>query len=179
MILIVLEFTGDYAVTIAVMVAVVTASVITRQTRAESFFRWQLDDRGINLDGGSEGRLLGDIRTTDLMSTYFAAVPVSANILEVRERLLTVPHAEVFVVDRDGVLGGTITLADPSEDPLDGSSDGLLNANDVARHHPPIAEANGGIDQALRLMRDSGEEYVAVVETRDAKTWQGVTARPN
>ena len=68
------------------------------------------------------------------------------------------PHAEVFVVDGDGVLGGTITLADLSEDTLDDSSDGLLNANDVARNHPSVAEANGGFDQALRLMRDSGEE---------------------
>ncbi len=91
----------------------------------------------------------------------------SAGMREVRERLLTAPHAELFVVDGDGILDGTITLADLSEDALDGSLDGLLNANDVARHHPPVAVASGGIDQALRLMRDSGEEHIAVVETRE------------
>ncbi len=98
----------------------------------------------------------------------------------VEHRLFRNVVSGVYVGKRvGGKIGGTITLADLSEDTLDGSSDGLLNANDVARHHPPVAEANGGIDQALRLMRDSGEEYVAVVETRDAKTWRGVTARPN
>ena len=86
-ILIVFELTGDYAVTVAVMVAVVIASVITQQTRARSFFRWQLDDRGIDLDGGPEGRLLGDIRAVDVMSTDYAAVPASAGMREVRERL--------------------------------------------------------------------------------------------
>ena len=163
-ILIVFELTGDYAVTVAVMVAVVIASVITQQTRVRSFFRWQLDDRGVDLDGGPEVRLLGDIRAADVMSTDYAAVPASAGMREVRERLLTAPHAELFVVDGGGNLDGTITLADLSEDALDGSLDGLLNANDVARHHPPVAVAAGGIDQALRLMRDSGEEHIAVVD---------------
>ena len=165
-ILIVFELTGDYAVTIAVMVAVVIASVITQQTRAGSFFRWQLDDRGIDLDGGPESRLLGDIRTADVMSTDYAAVLASAGMREVRESLLTAPHAELFMINGDGNLYGTITLADLSEEALDGSLDGILNANDIARHHPPIAEVNSGIDQALRLMRDSGEEHIAVVETR-------------
>jgi len=167
-ILIVFELTGDYAVTIAVMVAVVIASVITQQTHVRSFFRWQLGVRRVDLDGGPEGRLLGDIRAADLMSTDYAAVPASAAMPEIRERLLTAPHAELFVVDDDGTLHGTIRLADLSEAAFDSSLDELLNAADVARRHPPVAEAQGGLDQALRLMRESGEEHLAVVETRES-----------
>ena len=80
--------------------------------------------------------------------------------------LLSAPHAELFVVDDGGVLNGTITLADLTESALDSSLDGLLNADDVARKHPPVAEAEAGIDQALRLMRESGEEHLAVVDSR-------------
>ncbi len=166
-ILIVFELTGDYAVTIAVMVAVVISSVITQQTRFGSFFRWQLDTRGIDLDRGPEGRMLGDIRVADVMNADFAAVSASAGMREVRERLLTAPHAELFVVDGNGLLVGTITLAELSADALDGSLDGLLYAADIARRHPPVAEADGAIDRALRAMRDSGEEHIAVVETRE------------
>ncbi len=167
-ILIVFELTGDYAVTVAVMIAVVIASVITQQTRVRSFFRWQLGVRGVELDGGPEGRMLSDIRAVDVMSTEYAAVAASAGMREVRERLLTAPHSELFVVDDDGVLHGTITLADLSEAALDGSLDALLNADDVARRHPPVAVAQGGIDQALKLMRESGEEHLAVVETGES-----------
>jgi CIC family chloride channel protein len=167
-ILIVFELTGDYAVTIAVMVAVVIASVITQQSRARSFFRWQLVVRGVDLDGVPEGRILGDIRAADVMSTEFAAVGASAGMREVREQLLKAPHAELFVIDGDGVLEGTITLADLSESALDGSLDGLLNAADAARQHPPVAVASAGIDQALRLMRESGEEHIGVVESRQS-----------
>jgi CIC family chloride channel protein len=164
-ILIVFELTGDYAVTIAVMVAVVISSVITQQTRFGSFFRWLLDTRGIDLDGGPEGRMLEDIRVADVMSADFAAVSASAGMREVRERLLTAPHAELFVVDGNGLLVGTITLAELSAEALDGLLDGLLNAADVARRHPPVAAADGAIDRALRAMRDSGEEHIAVVES--------------
>ena len=115
-----------------------------------------------------EGRILGDIRAADIMSTEFAAVGESAGMREVREQLLKAPHAELFVVDGDGVLEGTITLADLSESALDGSLDGLLNAADAARHHPPVAVAGAGIDQALRLMRESGEEHIGVVESRQS-----------
>jgi len=45
-----------------------------------------------------------------------------------------------------------------SEAAFDSSLDELLNAADVARRHPPVAEARGGVDQALGLMRESGEE---------------------
>jgi CIC family chloride channel protein len=166
-ILIVFELTGDYSVTVAVMIAVVISSVITQQTQVRSFFRWQLDDRGIDLNGGPEIRLMGDIRAADIMSTDYAAVLASAGMREVREKLLTAPHAELFVVDGDGNLNGTIMLSDLSEDALEGTLDGILNASDVARHHPPAATADSGIDQSLRLMRESGEEHIAVVEARE------------
>ena len=149
---------------IAVMVAVVISSVITQQTRYASFFRWLLDARGVDLHGAPEG-MLGDIRAADVMSTTYAAVAASAAMREVRERLLTAPHTKLLVVD-DGILSGTITLADLTEGALDGSLDGVLNAAAVARKHPPVAEADSGIDQALRLMRESGEEHLPVVESR-------------
>ncbi len=50
---------------------------------------------------------------------------------------------------------------------MNGSLDALLNAADVARRHPPVAEAGDGIDRALRLMREVGEEHLAVVESRE------------
>ena len=110
---------------------------------------------------------MGDIRAADIMSTDYAAVLASAGMREVREKLLTAPHAELFVVDGDGNLNGTIMLSDLSEDALEGTLDGILNASDVARHHPPAATADSGIDQSLRLMRESGEEHIAVVEARE------------
>lgn len=163
-ILIVFEMTSDYALTIAVMVSVVIASVITTQAGIGSFFLWQLDRRGIGLKGGREVGLLRALTVGDVMRSEYSAVLSSLGMAAVRERLLSAPHGELFVVKEEGALQGTITLSDLSESAFDTSNDMLLNAVDVARIHPPVLRVDDDLDQALKLMENSGEEHIGVVE---------------
>ena len=51
-IMIVFKLTGDYSVTLAAMVAVVVASVVTHQVLGKSFFLWQLERQGLSFKGG-------------------------------------------------------------------------------------------------------------------------------
>ena len=44
----------------------------------------------------------------------------------------------------------------------------MVKARDVARLHPPVLEAEVSLEDALRMMQDTGEEHVAVVENRDS-----------
>ncbi len=164
-ILIVFELTADYALTIAVMVAVVIASVITQQIRGHSFFTWQLDRRGINVRGGRESGLMSSTRVEDVMSHSFTSVPRELNINGVREKLLSAPYSELFVVDENGALCGTITLADLADGAFDHSLDGIVNAGDVARLHPPSLRAGDDLNAALAKMQSTGEEHLAVVES--------------
>jgi len=167
-ILIVFELTADYALTIAVMLAVVIATVITQQVRGHSFFTWQLDRRGVNIKGGRESSLMATTCVSDVMSHQFTAVSQGLNINGVREKLLTAPHGELFVVDGEGALSGTITLADLSDGAFDHSIDDVVNARDVARLHPPAFAASESLEEALKKMLDLGEEHVAVVENRES-----------
>ena len=167
-ILIVFELTADYALTIAVMLAVVIATVITQQVRGHSFFTWQLDRRGVNTKGGRESSLMATTCVSDVMSHQFTAVSQGLNINGVREKLLTAPHGELFVVDGEGALSGTITLADLSDGAFDHSIDDVVNARDVARLHPPAFAASESLEEALKKMLDLGEEHVAVVENRES-----------
>ena len=166
-ILIVFELTADYALTIAVMVAVVIASVITQQVMGNSFFTWQLERRGVNIRGGRETGLMAITKVENVMSLKFTPVMQGLNINGVREKLLTAPHGELFVVDENGALTGTITLEDLADGAFDHSIDDVVNARDVARLHPPFLEAGASLDHALKMMQDTGEEHVAVVENRD------------
>ena len=165
-ILIVFELTANYALTIAVMMAVVIATVITQQVRGHSFFTWQLDRRGINTNGGRESSLMTTTHVSDVMSHRFTPVEQSLNINGVREKLLTAPHGELFVVDDNGGLFGTITLGDLSDSAFDHSIDDVVNARDVARLHPPSLSAGDTLEGALKMMQDTGEEHVAVVADR-------------
>ena len=163
-ILIVFELTADYALTIGVMVAVVIATVITQQVRGNSFFTWQLERRGINIKRGRESGLMMTTRVEDVMSRSFTSVPRSMDINGVREKLLTAPHSELFVVNEKGELCGTITLADLADGAFDHSIDDVVNAGDVARAHPPSLQAGDDLTKALSTMESTGEEHLAVVD---------------
>lgn len=174
-ILIVFELTRDYSVTVAVMVAVVVSSVLTQQIFGGSFFLWQLDRRGVNLRRGRETGLLAETHVGDVMTTMaFSSVPPSMPIDSLREKLQTAPHGLLFVVEEEGTLVGTITLSDMSDAAFDRSVDGLINAIDVTRTHPPVLTPETDLDAALKLMEDVHEEHIAVVETKESLKLVGV-----
>ncbi len=173
-ILIIFELTGDYQVTVAVMVAVAIASVITQQVHGRSFFTWQLERRGLKLSGGRESDLLADIAISDVMNRSFTAVPPSTHMHELRGKLQTAPHALLFVVQEDGALYGTITLADLADAAFDTSMDSLVNASDVARIHPPVLERHDNLEAAFKLMEGEGEEHIAVIDDHDGMKMVGV-----
>lgn len=161
--LIIFELTGDYHITLAVMVAVVVASLITQQTVGHSFFNVQLERRGLLLKGGFERTLLRNIRVSDVMAKDGEVVRPDARLPEVRHRLQVNPAGELFVVGEDGAFRGTITFADLSETAFDFASDDVLNALDVARPHPPMLAAGDTLETGLRRIRESGESHIAVV----------------
>jgi CIC family chloride channel protein len=51
-----------------------------------------------------------------------------------------------------------------SEVAFDHDVDDLICAGDVADLHPPVLAAADDLEAALKMMRDTGEEHIAVVE---------------
>ena len=171
--LIIFEMTGDYALTLALMVAVVVATMITRGFHGGSFFLWQLERRGHDLKDGFEVALLRNIKVRDIMSSGGELVTLGFSLPEIRAMLQKSEAGELFVVDDNGALFGTITLADMSEFAFDPSLDTLVTASDIARRHPTILAGDDNLEAALGLMHDSGEEYIAIVEDRDSMMFLG------
>ena len=163
--LIIFEMTADYTLTIALMLSVVLASVIVQQVQGRSFFLWQLERRGLNLGGGRDTGLLEAMRVGAVMRNDCAIVPVDLSLQGVRLKLQSTRYGELFVVDAEGRLYGTVTLADLSDAAFDHSYDDMVNAADLARRRPPVLHAADGLDKALALMESLGEEHVAVVDS--------------
>ncbi|MBT4464745.1 MAG: chloride channel protein, partial [Rhodospirillaceae bacterium] len=131
--LIVFEMTSDYALTLALMVCVVISSMITKQFHGGSFFTWQLERRGHDLRDGYEMALLKKISVSSVLSDAIETIGLGVDLPEIRNRLQTSKVGELFVVDNEGRLFGTITLADMSEFAFDPELDHLVAACDVAR----------------------------------------------
>ncbi len=75
--LIVFELTGDYGITISVMVAVAIATLMVQWLCGQSFFHWQLSRRGYDLSEGPHGIILQTIRVRDVMEKMPPGAPLS------------------------------------------------------------------------------------------------------
>jgi len=162
--LIVFELTDDYPLTIAVMVAVVLSSLLTKHFVKGSFFDLQLDRAGLDLKGGFESALLRGIVVKEVMSESNEVIYKATNIQEIREKLQLSETGELFVIQENGELYGTITLYDLSDIAFDHDVDNLINAGDVARRHPPVLYSDDDLETAIRTIRDCGEHYIGVID---------------
>ena len=173
-ILMVFELTNDYALTVAVMVATVIATLITRYQIGHSYFTWQLERRGLNVRDGHEQRVMREVKIAEVMANDIVSVEPGAPMEHVREKLSTSSYGTLFVVDGDGGLHGTITLSDLAETAFDTEIDALLNAQDVARLHPPTMQQKQDLGVAMRWMQAEGEDHIAVVDDPIAMKLVGV-----
>lgn len=163
-ILIIFELTGDYRMTIAVMISVVIASILTRHFQGVSFFSCQLKRRGLELEGGHESGVLEDIRVAKFVKQDFVAVSQDAPIDDVRHLMRTAPHGELFVVGEGGALVGTIVLHDLGEDAFDHRRDDELTAKDVMHKSPPAAHGGDDVQTAIRIFQDVDEGILPIVD---------------
>ena len=171
--LIVFELTDDYPLTIAVMIGVVISNIVAQQFLGKSFFNWQLERAGLDLKGGFETTLLRSIKVRRLVDRNSETVGVATQLQELRAKLQASDTGELFVIKDDGELFGTITLADLSDAAFDHDVDNLINAGDVARVHPPILDLDDDLETANKVIRDSGEHYIAVVENHENMKFVG------
>ena len=171
--LVIFEMTNDYALTLALMITVVISSMITRQFHGGSFFSWQLERRGLDLRDGLEVALLRNLRLQSVLSKKEKQVPLGVGLPEIRLMLQKSDTGELFVVDDSGILFGTITLADMSEFAFDTELDYLITASDVARRNPLVLTSDEDLEKALNLIRDSGDDYLPVVENHETMKFLG------
>ena len=174
--LIIFEMTGDYELTLGVMLAVVISTAITRQMLGRTFFTMQLDRRGLDLKGGFERQLLRARFVADVMTdTPETAETVAPGVTlsQLRTMLQISRTGELFVVSEAGKLVGTITLADLSETAFDPAMDMLINAADVTRRRPPVLMADDHLETALKKMADSGESLIGVIDNKENRAFLG------
>lgn len=173
-ILMVFELTGDYELTIGVMIATVIASQISLNSLGFSFFSWQLNQRGISLKGGREAAVLRSRSVRDVMKDDLLMIGPGESLEKIRAKLLESTYGELFVVDEGNQLVGTITLRDLSQNAFEHDKDDVLTAGDIARRKPPTACVSDTLETAISILERCREEHIAVVDTGDDNKLIGV-----
>jgi CIC family chloride channel protein len=171
--LIIFEMTSNYALTLGVMLAVVASSEITHHFFGHSFFNNQLMRRGVNIKEGFQTEIMKSIKVSQIYSEDGESIAMGACLQDVRIKLQQSSLGEIFVLRDGGELYGTVTLADLSETAFDHGFDDLVTASDVSRLHPPVLLLSDDLETALAVMRDTGEEHIAVVDNALSMAFKG------
>ena len=73
-------------------------------------------------------------------------------------------YGALVVVDEAAVLHGTFILANLAETAFDTELNVLINAEDVARLHPPVFDVEHGLGIVMHSMQSDNEDRIVVVE---------------
>ncbi len=171
-ILIIFELTGDYTMTVAVMIATVVASIITHQFFGRSFFHMQLKQRGLDLAAAEDRDLLRNIPITDVMRSDFTAISADCPMHELARRVGSAPYGAVMVTTAPDGLCGVLTYADIHR-PRDGDAE-ITSAGDLTPSDPFVVLASDRLDVAWDRMRRAELEQVPVVDDHETKTVLGL-----
>jgi CIC family chloride channel protein len=170
----VLETTGDFAVTIIVLAACIVASLVVRQTFGYSFSTWRLHLRGETIRSAIDVGWMRQLTVQRMMRREPATIPGSASLAALRQTYPLGSVQRLVVVDPQGrYLGVVLTaeayaLADPPE------GERGRTAADIAhwRDSPLLPEMN--VKQAVSIFQRAESEALAVVDSLESRTVIGL-----
>ncbi|MDF1733113.1 MAG: chloride channel protein [Minwuia sp.] len=171
--LIVFELTGDYRVTIALMVGVVLATVVSRQFRYISFFHWQLARRAVDLVQADEV-LMHAQTVRGVAASDFLAITPETTFSQLREMYRESEALAHFLVDDKGSLLGCLQPNDIKYALLDPHLNDICRAVDISTPTTVVLHQDMPLDDALKAFRGTSYRFLPVVRHPDDRELVGV-----
>ncbi|MDR3510265.1 MAG: chloride channel protein [Caulobacteraceae bacterium] len=170
----VLETTGDFAVTTIVLASCIVASLVVRQTFGYSFSTWRLHLRGETIRSAIDVGWMRQLTVQRMMRREPATIPGAAGLAELRQRYPLGSTQRVVVVDEAGGYLGVALTAEAFALADQPGGDGGKTAADIAhwRDSPLLPEMN--IKQAVSIFERTESEALAVVDSIDSRRVVGL-----
>lgn len=173
--LIVFELTIDYDLVIAVMLAAAMASTFMQLMPYSSFFRWQLAERGINLNSGRDQGLLRTKTIDEFVTQNYIQVEPGATLTSVESSMYAHRrYIAVVVNDNEEFVGSLSTdeLVAGVVNDREAICESAMNAVEHAIPHSTNLLA------ALQFLNELDTNYAPVTKTgEDAEVVVGVIYR--
>ncbi len=160
----VLETTGDYALTGAVLAASVLSALIVRETFGYSFSTFRFHLRGQSIRGAHDVGLIRALTVERLMRRDPPLLPADATIAELKARYPLGSAQRVLLVDADDRYAGMVPVVEAhakgrDEDP----------AASLARLPDTVLLPSMNVQQAIGLFSKAETEQLAVVDTPSSR----------
>ena len=163
--LIIFELTADFHLVIAVMLAAAVASTMMQCSPHKSFFRWQLEQRGINLNLGRNQNLLLVNTVASSVSQSFSRINLAATLGEARRQLVRDRVSVLLVVDDNDYLLGSVSLNQLLSSEVDADPD--TSFEEYLADADCAVTSDTSLNGALELLDQHQVECVPVVEAGD------------
>lgn len=165
MVFLVLEATGDFPVTIGVLISVITSATLVRLTFGYSFATWRFHVRGLGLKGAHDIGWIAEMTVARLMRSDPKLVATGMVLRALREKYPPGSVARVFAVAPDGHYAGWLDMAEVHDPQIDDVVDHGLVADLV--HQPDVyllpAE---NVRTALARFEEAQTESLPVLASR-------------
>jgi CIC family chloride channel protein len=168
MILLVLESTSDFSVSIGVMVAVIVTTVCVRHWFGYSFATWRFHLRGVRVVSPHDIGWIEDLTVGKLMRGDTKLVPATMTLRELRERFPLGATKHLFVTRPDGYYLGFIDMVEAHSPDLDPRAD-EITAQDLLKSQEAVLLPNYNVRTALAMFVAQQLETLAVVSDLDSR----------
>jgi chloride channel protein, CIC family len=161
--LMIFELTGDYQLTIAVLIAVVVATVVTRVFHGPTYFLNMLNRRGLDLRGGHDVGGLVTAKAGDLMREDHLVMDSNEGLPALRANLLLAPHGEVFIQSQ-GIFFGRLMLVDLGNLAYDASQDSGRTVGELVESQDLFVFRDDPLQRVVELFSSTEDSLLAVLD---------------
>ncbi|WP_405562142.1 chloride channel protein [Streptomyces sp. NBC_01180] len=170
-VVILFELTGEYSIILPLMLAVVTATLVSKLIGRDTVYTLKLRRRGIDLDAAAPGAPLGTQRVDEVMEDLPYPLPAATTLSAAALLLAHSEHGSLPVIDADDRYVGTVTaraVAEALAETPDGEAGAPATAGDLAEL-PPRLRSDMPLSAALHALVSAPGTGLPVLDAdRDA-----------
>jgi CIC family chloride channel protein len=173
-VIIIFELTGDYAIILPLMVAIVLSAGLSSLLSGDTIYTLKLRRRGIDIARSRSANLMQILSVADAMEPLPAPVAPETTLSELIDRMAADRSASLLVQDSEGVLIGVVTLPEVEAAMRDNSVE--VSAEDLATESL-VAYPDQPVEAALGQLTGADGAGIPVVRRSDGRPIGWLTHR--
>ena len=168
-----LEITGDFPISMLVLGAVVSSSLMVRKTFGYSFATWRFHLRGEAIRSAHDIGWIRDLTVSRMMRHDVRTVPIDTDIESFRHEFPLGSTQRVIAVDADGRYVGMIPVPEVYSDSFD-TSDGQHGISDLLKYKNEFLLPQMNAKEAVARFDRAESEALAVVSNAQERKVLGL-----
>ncbi|MBN7805253.1 chloride channel protein [Agrobacterium rosae] len=160
-----LELTGDFQITVLVLAAVMTTSLVVRTTFGYSFATWRFHLRGESIRSAHDIGWIRDLTVGKMMRADIRKEPVSIGLAAFKEKFPLGSTQRVIMTHDDGRYAGIILVPEIYADPMERDSK-TISLETYLRYKTDVLLPTMNARQAAALFDATQSEALAVVNDK-------------